>query len=251
MFPVIIWLLLPECLVLKFAMILFRPKRDFGVTAAIVAAIAVSAAAATAAAVSLASTEQTAATVNNLSAGVAEALAIQGNINSQLKAGIMFLYQRVDLFQEQAYVMMELVQLECEWKYSGLCVPSIPFVNYSHAVQLSHNISQYLTENWSQRFDGLLQELRQSIVHISSTQVDLSLDGGLAEWITITVATSRLKEWAGLAGLASCVVLCSVLVFWCICCMRFQQRRTRALMIQAFAAMEIGQSQVWLGMLEK
>ena len=80
--------------------------------------------------------------------------------------------------------------------------------------------------------------------------MDLSLAGGLAEWIT--VAASRLKEWAGLAGLALCLILISVLAFWCMCCMQFKQRRTQALMIQAFAAVETGQSpQVWLGMLEK
>ena len=89
-----------------------------------------------------------------------------------------------------------------------------------------------------------------SIVHINSTRVDLSLAGGLAEWIT--VAASRLKEWAGLAGLALCLILISVLAFWCMCHMQFKQRRTQALMIQAFAAVETGQSpQVWLGMLEK
>ena len=114
-------------------------------------------------ATSLVSTVQTAAAINNLSVGVAEALDIQDNINSQLKAGIMLLNQRVDLLQEQADIMMELVQLGCEWKYSGLCVTSIPFVNASRAAQLSRNISQYLTGNWSQRFDGLVRELCQSL----------------------------------------------------------------------------------------
>jgi len=109
--------------------------------------------------VSLTSIEQTAAAVSNLSAGVAEALDVQGNINSQLKAEILQLYQRVDLLQEQAAIMIELMQLGCEWKYSGLCVTSIPFVNVSHAAQISCNISHYLTGIWSQHFDGLVQEL--------------------------------------------------------------------------------------------
>ena len=56
------------------AMTLFRPKRDFGFTAAIVTAIAISDTVATAAAISLTSVVQTAAAVNNLSAGVAEVL---------------------------------------------------------------------------------------------------------------------------------------------------------------------------------
>ena len=55
------------------AMTLFRPKRDFfGITAAIVTAIAISATAAMAAAISLTSVVQTAMAVSNLSAGVAD-----------------------------------------------------------------------------------------------------------------------------------------------------------------------------------
>lgn len=131
-------------------------------------------------AISLTSVVQTAAAVNNLSANVAETLDIQGNINSQLKAGILLLNQRVDLLQEQVDIMKELTQLGCEWKFSGLCVTSMPFMNASHAAQLSRNLSQYLTGNWSQHFDGLVQELRQSIVHINSTHVNLSLARGLA-----------------------------------------------------------------------
>ena len=151
-------------------------------------------------AISLTSVVQTAAAVNNLSTVVAEALNVQGNINSQLKAGILLLNQRVDLVQEQVDVLMELAQLGCEWKYSGLCVTSIPFMNASHAAHLSRNISQYLTGNWSQYFDGLVRALRQSIVHINSTHVNVSMDEGLASWIA--TAVSHLNEWAGIGGLA-------------------------------------------------
>jgi len=143
--------------------------RVFGITAATITAKAVSAATDIAAAISLTFVVQTAAAVSNLSTGIAEALDFQGNINSQLKAGILLLYQRVDLLQEQADIMMELMQLGCEWKYSGLCVTSVSFVNVSRAAQISHNISQDLTGIWSQHFDGLVQELRQPIVHINST----------------------------------------------------------------------------------
>lgn len=66
------------------AMTLFRQKRDFGITAAIVSAIAISAAAATAEAVSLTSVVQTAAAVNSLSAGVAEALDLSHNLSQYI-----------------------------------------------------------------------------------------------------------------------------------------------------------------------
>ena len=88
------------------------------------------------------------------------------------------------------------------------------------------------------------------IVHINSTQVDVSMAEGLANWIA--TAMSHLKEWAGIGGLALCCMLISVLAFWCICRMQHRHRRAQALLIQAFAAVEMGQSpQVWLGMLEK
>ena len=116
--------------------------------------------------------------------------------------------------------------LGCEWKFSGLCATSIPFVNASHATQLSRNLSQYLTGNWSRDLDGMLRDLRQSIAHINSTWVDVSLAGGLTNWIT-TVA-SRLKEWAGIVGLALCLVLTSFLAFWCMCHLWFRQHNTRS-----------------------
>ena len=54
------------------AMTLFRPKRDFGITAAIVTAIAISATTAMAATISLTSVVQAAMAMNNLSVGVAD-----------------------------------------------------------------------------------------------------------------------------------------------------------------------------------
>ncbi len=43
-------------------------------------------------------------------------------------------------------------------------------MNVSRAAQISCNISQYITGIWFQHVDGLVQELRQSIAHISSTR---------------------------------------------------------------------------------
>ena len=74
--------------------------------------------------------------------------------------------------------------------------------------------------------------------------------GELANWIATSM--SHLKEWAGIGGLALCCMLTSILAFWCICRMQHHHRRAQALLIQAFAAVEMGQSpQVWLGMLGK
>jgi hypothetical protein len=68
----------------------------------------------------------------------------------------------------------------------------------------------------------------------------------------IVTAISHLKEWAGIGGLAIICVATGVMSLWCICCMQRRHTRAQALLIQAFAALELGQSfQVWLGMLEK
>jgi hypothetical protein len=73
------------------AMSLFRSKRDFwhycGHCHCSTTAMA--------SAISHTSVVQTAVAVNDLSMGVAEALNVQGNIISQLKAGILLLNQRL------------------------------------------------------------------------------------------------------------------------------------------------------------
>lgn len=76
---------------------LFRQKRDFGITAAIMTAITIAAAGATTSAIALSSTVQTAVTLNNLSATVAHALDVQTSLNSQVKGGLMIVNQRIDL----------------------------------------------------------------------------------------------------------------------------------------------------------
>ena len=60
---------------------LFRQKRDFGITAAIVVAISVSAIVATAAGIAMATTVQTDTALNQLSATVADAVNLEGQIN--------------------------------------------------------------------------------------------------------------------------------------------------------------------------
>jgi hypothetical protein len=51
-----------------------------------------------------------------------------------------------------------------------------------------------------------------------------------------------LKVWAEFDGLALCLILISILAFWCTCHMQNCQHRAQALMIQAFEAVETEQS---------
>lgn len=82
--------------------------------------------------------------------------------------------------QEQIDTLWQLAQLGCEWKMSGLCVTSVQYVNMSAAANISKQLSQYLTGNWSGGFDSLMQELRMAIVTVNSTRVDVSMAEGLA-----------------------------------------------------------------------
>lgn len=87
------------------AMTLFRQKKDFGITAAIVTAISLAAVGATTAAIAMSQSVQTAQTLNNLSSTVAQALDVQTAINAQMKGGLMVVNQRIDLVQEQMDVL--------------------------------------------------------------------------------------------------------------------------------------------------
>lgn len=80
-------------------MTLFRLRRDFGITAAIITAISLAVAGAVTAAVAMEHTVQTASTLNDLFASVAAALDTQASVSSQLKGGLMIVNQRIDLVQ--------------------------------------------------------------------------------------------------------------------------------------------------------
>lgn len=59
----------------------------------------------------------------------------------------------------------------------------------------------------------------------------------------------HLREWAGVGALTGLMVLASLVCLWCICHIRVSQHRNAVMIIQAFTAIEAGQSpQVWLEM---
>lgn len=55
----------------------------------------------------------------------------------------MVVNQRIDLVQEQIDVLWQLAQLGCEWKMSGLCVTSVQYENFTHAANLSKQLSSF------------------------------------------------------------------------------------------------------------
>lgn len=65
----------------------------------------------------------------------------------------MIVNQRIDLVQEEIDILWQIAQLGCEFKHSGLCVTSIQYNNFSHAANLSKQLSSYLLGNWSEQFE--------------------------------------------------------------------------------------------------
>ena len=130
----------------KLPVVLSRKKRDFGITAAVVTALAISTAAATAAAVSLATTIPTAEVVNT----PAEEWRLsfkQSQINAHLQAGILIVNQRVDLVQEQVDIWGALLGLGCIVPFPAICVTPIAYTNMSDLQNVSRQLSQYLRGN--------------------------------------------------------------------------------------------------------
>ncbi|XP_073071484.1 uncharacterized protein [Manis javanica] len=231
-------------------MTLFRERRDFGVTAAIVLLISATAVAATAAGIALDTSIKSATELNNLAASVASALDQQSTLDGKLKGGIMILNQRIDLVEEQMEVLWQMAQLGCERKYRALCITSIQYKNFTRAANLSRNLSQYLSGNWSQDFDGTLEELRREIIHINSTRLDISVAEGLSSWFLR--ALSHVKEWAGMAGMGVFLLGGLMLLLWLLCRLRNQHKQDKVILAQALMEIDVSASpQVWLNMLKK
>jgi hypothetical protein len=113
---------------------------------------------------------------------------------------------------------------------------------------LSRQISLYLAGNWSERIDETLEALREAVLRINSTPVDLSLTEGLSSWISPPF--SYFKEWVGvgLFGVATCCGL--VFMLWLVCKLRTQQTNDKVVIAQVLAANEQGASpEIWLSML--
>ena len=228
---------------------LFRQKRDFGITAAMIIAISASAAAATAAGYAMARTVQAGTKLNQLSVDLTDAINVQTSASAQLKGGLMILNQRLDLVEEQIGVLYQFAQLGCERKLGALCITSVQYENFTRAANLSRQLSLYLAGNWSEGFDETLEALRAAVLRINSTRVDLSLTEGLSSWISS--AFSYFKEWVGvgLFGVATCCGL--VFMLWLVCKLRTQQTNDKVVIAQALAAIEQGASpEIWLSMLK-
>lgn len=234
------------------SLILFREKRDFGLSAIIVGIIAATAVAAsvTASALALTGTVQAADTINNLSAAVTTAMETQHMAYTQIQGGLLLVNQRIDLVQEQLDVLWQIAQLGCERRMPGLCITSIQFEQFTKAANLSKTLSQFLLQNWTAEFDQTLRELRTAIIQINSTRLDLSFTAGFSSWISS--AFSYFKEWVGVGIFGVCLCFGLVFVLWLLCKMTRWSRRDKVMITQALLALEQGATaELWLSMLRQ
>jgi hypothetical protein len=94
--------------------------------------------------------------------------------DTNLKAGILMVNQRVDWLQEQMNILEQLVFASCITHMPGICVTSVQYQNFSRATNLSHAIGVMLPGNWSHDLDTKMKELRASIVTVNNTCVEIT-----------------------------------------------------------------------------
>ncbi|KAL6088018.1 hypothetical protein STEG23_035601 [Scotinomys teguina] len=226
---------------------LLRERRDFGITAAIVAAIALSAASAITAAVAMTNQIQTAQTINTVVEQTSAVMETQHRINKHLISGIVAANQRMDLIQTQIEELFGLVQIRCIAKLKHMCVTPLRF---DEAGNESRMISSYLAGNWTRDAELLMSQQLLQIAALNETRVEPISLGDFTDWLSS--AFSFFKEWVGVGIFGAICCLGIVLSLWFLCGLQAPQARDKAVIIQALAALEHGVSpQVWLASLKE
>ncbi|XP_063136510.1 uncharacterized protein LOC134484073 [Rattus norvegicus] len=227
---------------------LLRTKRDFGITAAIISAIVLSATTATTAAIAMTNQIQTAESINKIVERTTVTLEIQEEFNTHLASGFLLANQRIDLLQEQIEALYHMTQLSCVSSLRGLCVTPLK-ANFSQYSQQSKEISNYLKGNWSMEAEQLSRQLLIQIAVLNNTRMEPISIGDFTSWITN--AFSFFKEWAGMFAWGAIVLLGCGVCLWLFCRLKREHARHKAIVYQAMAAIESGASpSVWLASLK-
>ena len=108
---------------------------------------------------------------NDVSSNTASDFAIQEQINTILKAGVLMVNQRVDWLQEQVNILEQLVFDSCITHKSGMFVNSVQYQNFYRAAKLLHAIGAMLLGNWSNDLNKKMKELQASIIAVNNTRV--------------------------------------------------------------------------------
>ncbi|XP_063144267.1 CD99 molecule like 4 isoform X1 [Rattus norvegicus] len=196
---------------------LLRTRRDFGITAAIISAIVLSAAAATTATIAMTNQVQTAETINQIVERTAVALEIQEEFNTYLASGFLLANQWIDLIQELIEALYHMTRLSCLSSLRGLCITLLQ-ANFSQYSQHSKEISNYLKGNWSMKTEQLSRQLLVQIAVLNNTRLEPITFGDFTSWITN--AFSFFKEWAGMFAWGAIVLLGCRVCLWLLCCLK-------------------------------
>ncbi|KAG3271111.1 hypothetical protein H1C71_023919, partial [Ictidomys tridecemlineatus] len=226
---------------------LLRVRRDFGITAAIVTAVAVSAATAVTAGVAMASQVQTAATINQVVQQTSTILESQNKINQHILSGILAANQRIDTLQAQLKELANLVLLGCVDQRAHLCITSVRFNDSKNASRI---IGDYLAGNWSMTAEVMIQSQLTQIAVLNNTRVKPVTLGQFTNWIYS--AFSFFKEWVGVGILGAVCCFGVILCLWFLCRLKARNVRDKAMIVQALATLKTGNSpQVWLAQLKQ
>ncbi|KAL6045538.1 hypothetical protein STEG23_026294 [Scotinomys teguina] len=218
-------------------MTLLRERRDFGITAAIIAAIVLSAAGAITAAVAITNQVQSAQTINTVVEQTSTVMETQHQINKHLMFGIVAANQRMDLIQTQVEELFGLIQIRCIAKLKHMCVTPLRF---DEAGNESRMIASYLAGNWTRDAELLMSQQLLQIAALNETRVEPISLGDFTDWLSS--AFSFFKEWVGVGIFGAICCFGVVLCLWFLCRLRARQVRDKAVIIQALAALEHGVS---------
>ncbi|KAL6039929.1 hypothetical protein STEG23_004346 [Scotinomys teguina] len=216
---------------------LLRERRDFGITAAIIAAIVLSAAGAITAAVAMTNQVQSAQTINTVVEQTSAVMETQHRINKHLMSGIVAANQRMDLIQTQVEELFGMIQTGCIAKLKHMCVTPLRF---KKAGNESREIASYLAGNWTRDMELLLSQQLLQIAALNETRVEPISLGDFTNWFSS--AFSFFKEWVGVGIFGAICFFGVVLCLWFLCRLRARQVRDKAVIIQALAALEHGVS---------
>ncbi|XP_051062426.1 uncharacterized protein LOC127238013 [Phodopus roborovskii] len=223
---------------------LFRQKRDFGITAAIVTAIAVSAAAAVTAGVAMANQVQTVQQVNEVIQKTSSALYVQEKVNTHLASGILMLNKSIDLLEGNIQDLFDIMTVSCVDRTPHICITPYPA-----SINESRQLSRILSGNWSIEFEQLQANFTYHIQMLNDSKVELVTLGQFSDWMVKTF--SYFKEWIGVGMFGMFCLAGMALVLFLICRMRFVRKREKVAIARALTALEAGQSpQAWISIFQ-
>jgi hypothetical protein len=176
-------------------MSLVRRKRDFGIIAAIVTAIAVSSASAVTTGIAMAYQFNIADTISQITEKTSEALLTLQRVDSHIASGLMLVNQRVDILQHNMEQMMDGIQMSCVASTLPMCITPVRYINNSFIK--STDLSNYLKGNWLQELERLQKKLQIQILNLNRTRVEPVTLGDFTSWLTSAIFLLQRMGGAG------------------------------------------------------